>query len=537
MLQILLILCIGTIVAHDALPITSRPAPEVWNWFIAANVLGSMAAVAATTHALIWWCARRLDDTGSARFVFKAERVVNLSRLAYAALLAWGVLGLGWADCVRAVTGDLPAIDELLILSPFILGLCAGWASFHAIDRRLREASLMGVLDSPQPVMTLPTTWQYVLDQLRHQVLILLAPMIGITAWSEGTVLAADALLKAHPHLFDTDAAQWAFTIVQFAGVLVVLMLMPLGLRFIWSTSRLGNGPLRQCLQNLCERQRVRCREFLVWHTHTGMVNGALVGFLPRARYILLTDALLERMTEREVEAVMAHEVGHAARRHIPWMAASVIVTTTLSHTALSWLGPKALPHWLYVAVDGGGRVGPEFALSMLLGLFVFGVVSRRFERQADAFAAQHLSGWSVRRREPTPAPIIDAAACQAMADALTRVARLAHLEESRFTFRHGSIAQRKRNVMALAGESADKLIADRAPRVIKCLATIGILMVLILAVLDWWANRDAASRGFVTVVHSHTQPTSPPTARTLAPAAAAPDLHPPATRAAQNHW
>lgn len=468
-----------------------RPAPEVWSWPTLLTVLGSVTALALVTHALILRNARRLDDTGSARYVFKAERAVNASRLAAAGLHVWAVFGLGWPGCVRSVTTDLPAVDELLMLCPFIAAVCAGWASFFMIDRRLREASLMGVLDSPQPVVSLPTVSQYVTDQLRHQILILLAPMVGITAWSEAVILAANRINEEDPQFFDSTAAQWTLSILQFAGVIVVLLLMPLALRFVWKTSRLGDGPLRERLSALCERQRVRCRDFLVWHTHTGMVNGALVGFLPWARYILLTDALLERMTVREVEAVMAHEVGHAARRHIPWMAVSVITTTTLTHALLTRAGPHVLPRWAYLHIeatksDPAMLIGPEFPLALTAGFLVFGVVSRRFERQADAFAAQHLSGWSVRRRQPIPAPPIVPEAAQAMSDALTRVARLAHLDESRFTFRHGSIAARKRNVTNLIGLPADRLPADRAPKLIKALATLALLAVVTLAFLGW---------------------------------------------------
>lgn len=481
-------------VAHDALPRSLRGTTAgdgLWDWGTLGIVAGSALALALVTHAIILRCASRLDATGSARYVFRAERAVTLSRLAAAGLHVWFVFSLGWVGCVRGAVGDLPAVDEILVLCPFIASLCAGWASFYMIDRRLREASLMGVLDSPQPVMTLPTTWQYVSDQLRHQVLILLAPMIGITAWSEATILAAHAAAEKWPHLFESTAAQWTLSVVQFAGVIIVLVMMPLGLRLVWKTSRLGEGPLRARLTALCDKQRVRCRDFLVWHSHTGMVNGALVGFLPWARYILLTDALLERMTEREVEAVMAHEVGHAARRHIPWMAASVIVTATLANALLTWVGPHVLPAWVYLRVEGTRSepallIGPEFPLSMILGFLVFGMVSRRFERQADAFAAQHLSGWSARRNEPQPPPTILPDASQAMADALTRVARLAHLEEGRFTFRHGSIAARKRNVMALVGTPADRIAADRAARVIKAIAAVGVLAVLTLIAMEW---------------------------------------------------
>ena len=40
---------------------------------------------------------------------------------------------------------------------------------------------------------------------------------------------------------------------------------------------------------------------------------------LPHVRYILLSDLLLERMDDEQIEAVFAHEVGHVVHRHMAW--------------------------------------------------------------------------------------------------------------------------------------------------------------------------------------------------------------------------
>lgn len=468
---------VGVMVLADAVG-TAGGAPAVGAVPAAAWTIGPMAVVAVVTHLFVLWCGRRLDESGLSVYIDRAERAVHLSRLVYALLHAWGVLALGWVGAVRSVTGDLPAVDEVVALIPAVCGFACGWASYYGIDRRIREASLMGVLDGAAPVLTLPGRWEFVLDQVRHNVLIVLLPMALITLWSEGSAMLADWWLNGREDLLrDPDVAwgvAWGFGLLQFGGVLIVLLLMPLGLRYVWSTSRLGPGAVRDRLAGLCERQRVRCREFLVWHTHTGMVNGALVGVLPRLRYILLTDALLERLSEPQVEAVMAHEVGHAARRHIPWMVAATVVSVSLLHALGAWMMTFVGAEWMRLRLADGHSDGPEFGVAIAGGLLIFGWVSRRFEQQADAFAAQHLSGWSVRRGAPRPAPLILPEAAGAMSGALSAVARIAHLPEHRFTFRHGSIAARKRNVLALAGIPADRVPIDRVVRRIKAAVLLG---------------------------------------------------------------
>jgi len=50
------------------------------------------------------------------------------------------------------------------------------------------------------------------------------------------------------------------------------------------------------------------------------MGNAAVMGFIPRFRYVLLSDLLLETMTDEQVEAIFAHELGHVMHRHLFWL-------------------------------------------------------------------------------------------------------------------------------------------------------------------------------------------------------------------------
>ena len=64
-----------------------------------------------------------------------------------------------------------------------------------------------------------------------------------------------------------------------------------------------------------------RFTDILVWDTGHMMVNACVTGILPRFRYVLLSDALLESLTPLETAAVFGHEIGHVAHRHFLYFA------------------------------------------------------------------------------------------------------------------------------------------------------------------------------------------------------------------------
>ena len=88
-------------------------------------------------------------------------------------------------------------------------------------------------------------------------------------------------------------------------------------------------GRLTRCRQGRCaagsnaRRDRVgfRFTDILVWDTGQMMVNACVTGILPRFRYVLLSDALLESLTPLESAAVFGHEIGHVAHRHFLYFA------------------------------------------------------------------------------------------------------------------------------------------------------------------------------------------------------------------------
>jgi len=132
--------------------------------------------------------------------------------------------------------------------------------------------------------------------------------------------------------------------------------------------------------------------------------NAFFTGF-GRAKRIVFFDTLLERLTPDEVEAVLAHELGHFKLKHVLkrmlWMAALSLAFLAL----LAWL---AASPWFYAglgvppAPDRPGVALLLFFLALPVFTFVLAplasMYSRRHEFEADLFAARNASAGSLVR-------------------------------------------------------------------------------------------------------------------------------------------
>jgi STE24 endopeptidase len=116
-----------------------------------------------------------------------------------------------------------------------------------------------------------------------------------------------------------------------------------------------------------------------------------------RNKRIVFFDTLLERIEAEEIEAVLAHELGHFRLHHVRQRLIASIALTFAGLALLAWLARQAD---FYAAL---GVTVPSAAMALLLFVLVVPVLtffatpvmswwSRRHERQADDFAAEHAS-------------------------------------------------------------------------------------------------------------------------------------------------
>ncbi len=123
---------------------------------------------------------------------------------------------------------------------------------------------------------------------------------------------------------------------------------------------------------------------------------------LGAAKRVVFFDTLLARLTAGEVEAVLAHELGHFKLRHVPKRMVTIFAASLAALALLGWLSQQ---QWFYTGLGVTPNLGaPNDALALLLFLLAlppFGFmlmplaarVSRRHEFEADAYACAHASG------------------------------------------------------------------------------------------------------------------------------------------------
>lgn len=137
--------------------------------------------------------------------------------------------------------------------------------------------------------------------------------------------------------------------------------------------------------------------------------NAYFTGF-GAAKRVVFYDTLLKQLTPGEVEAVLAHELGHFHHRHIVKRMVMLFTFSLAGFALLGWLATQA---WFYTGLGvqpslallvPGASAAPNDALALLLFLLVVPVFtvflgpvlaqfSRRDEFQADAYAMQQANG------------------------------------------------------------------------------------------------------------------------------------------------
>ena len=123
---------------------------------------------------------------------------------------------------------------------------------------------------------------------------------------------------------------------------------------------------------------------------------------LGSAKRVVFFDTLLKTLTPGEVEAVLAHELGHFKRRHVLKRMVAMFALSLAGLALLGWLASRS---WFYSALGVSPNLAaPNDALALLLFALVlpaFGffmsplaaLLSRRHEFEADAYACAQASG------------------------------------------------------------------------------------------------------------------------------------------------
>ncbi len=235
-------------------------------------------------------------------------------------------------------------------------------------------------------------TWRLWLSDMVKGValgLILGLPIVWLVLW----------LMQAGGHLWWLYA--WGALVAYQLFVMWIApnVIMPLFNKF----TPLEDETLKERVSRLMARAGFTAKGFFVMDgsRRSAHSNAFFTGFGASKRVVFF-DTLLKQLSPDEMEAVLAHELGHFKHRHILKMMATSFVMTLLGLALLGWLSQQP---WFYTGLGVmPNMASPNDALALLLFLMVVPLFtfflsplssgrSRRFEFEADAYAVAHSDG------------------------------------------------------------------------------------------------------------------------------------------------
>jgi len=215
------------------------------------------------------------------------------------------------------------------------------------------------------------------------------------------TLILGTPLIAAILWLMESAGAYWWLWawLVWMSFTLVLTWAYPIWIAPLFNKFRpLEDRALRDRLENLLTRCGFRSSGMYVMDgsRRSAHGNAYFTGFGTNKR-IVFFDTLLDGLEADEVEAVLAHELGHFKRRHILKM---LLMTSAMSLFGLAVLGWLAQQPWFYSSL---GVSEASSAMALVLFMFILPVftvffsplmarLSRHHEFEADDFAAKQTN-------------------------------------------------------------------------------------------------------------------------------------------------
>jgi STE24 endopeptidase len=217
--------------------------------------------------------------------------------------------------------------------------------------------------------------------------------------WLVGLVLATILVEVLYFTIRQWPQHWWLIAWAIFMGLFVFfaqiapIVFLPLFYKF----EPLEREELKERLVRLSERAGTRVRGVYEWKLSekSKKANAALTG-LGATRRIILADTLLNNYSDDEIEAVLAHELGHHVHKHIPKSIVVQMVITFVGFWAANLILHSAVEqlHWFETLSDFANLpllVLVSTVLSFML-MPVLNAYSRFNERQADRYCFQSIS-------------------------------------------------------------------------------------------------------------------------------------------------
>ena len=300
----------------------------------------------------------------------------------------WGLHLPSYLNPVQWLS-EVPTLNALLFLLIFIGYLCIVWTFAFDAHHKIYQTEI--------------SRTNYVWSNAAFSIPLLI-PWLLLSGVSDALMLLPFDWPK---QILNTQMGQIGYFLIF---LVIAAVFAPVLIQRFWRCRPLEAGRHRRRIADLCRRAGVGYADIVYWPIFGGrMITAGVMGLVSRFRYILVTNALLEMLSEEEIDQVIAHEIGHVKRKHllvylIFFIGAMAIAFASLYfiHYLVFFSGPLQI---FISLLDLNAQkveniVGGICFVSATVVYFryVFGYFMRNFERQADIF---------VFRLFPTAQPLI----------------------------------------------------------------------------------------------------------------------------------
>jgi Zn-dependent protease with chaperone function len=271
----------------------------------------------------------------------------------------------------------IPTFQALLFLFLFIFYLAIVWACAYGPYQVLYRTDM--------------SRRSYILSQISFSAPILL-PWLLLS----GIADIINALPFELPkRLLSTTEGEVAYFLIF---LLAIAILGPTMIQKFWRCKPLETGLHRSRIENLCRKAGMGYANILYWPIFGGrMITAAVMGLIKKFRYILVTHGLLEMLEPEEIDAVIAHEIGHIKKKHLLFYLMFFVGYMMISYATFNLLVYSIVfSETIYTLITATGLDQTTvttwiFSLVIITVFliyfrFIFGYFMRNFERQADTY-------------------------------------------------------------------------------------------------------------------------------------------------------
>ena len=271
----------------------------------------------------------------------------------------------------------IPTLKALLFIALFVGYLCVVWAAAYGAYRRLYHPEF-GRRD-------------YIGSNISFSVPVLL-PWLLLSGVLD---LIHSLPLEGLKRVLATTEGQLAYFSIFLLGIAVM---GPAMIKRFWRCTPLAQSPGRLRIEALCRRAGMAYADILHWPLFGGkMITAGVMGLVRKFRYILVTPSLLELLAPEELDAVIAHEIGHIKKKHLLFYLlffAGYLLLSYVMYDLVIYAMIFAEPIWALIHHSGLNQAMVAsvvfsvmiMAVFLVYFRFVFGFFMRNFERQADGY-------------------------------------------------------------------------------------------------------------------------------------------------------